>query len=223
MLRKQRGVTLQQLGDAIGMSNPAISMLEKGQRSPSFEILCAIADFFGVSFDFLLGKEEMPKPSGGFVNSADGVDNFLDKELAPPYNCTPYAFLTSQLEKVKNVTEDPKNRGEWDICCLAARELVRFYSEYRKKLCYEKIDDAEDDFLALLGSSSYVGARTKIYEAIRKLVNYDRRRGSGVFRQKMAAILADAVAALLTDETDTEKCKRFDEAVNENDSQSDVL
>lgn len=83
MLRQQSGLTLQQLGDAIGMSVPAVSMLEKGLRSPSFEILCEIANFFGVSFDFLLGKEDTSASNSGLNNNERKINDSTDKALKP--------------------------------------------------------------------------------------------------------------------------------------------
>ena len=54
-LRKQRGLSLVTLGEAVGVTDEAIRLMEKGKRSPSFEILCALADYFRVSIDGLVG------------------------------------------------------------------------------------------------------------------------------------------------------------------------
>lgn len=59
-LRKERGLTLNVLASEIGISNQAISLMEKGKRSPSFEVLCALADFFDVSLDYLVGRSDVP-------------------------------------------------------------------------------------------------------------------------------------------------------------------
>ena len=57
-LRKSRGVTLQELGDALGITNQAVSYYETGKQLPRFEILCGIADYFGVSLDYLVGRSD---------------------------------------------------------------------------------------------------------------------------------------------------------------------
>lgn len=59
-LRKGKKVSLAHLGEAIGVSNQAISLLEQGNRSPSFEVLCALADYFDVSLDYLVGRSDNP-------------------------------------------------------------------------------------------------------------------------------------------------------------------
>ena len=60
-LRKERKISLAALGKAVGVSNQAISLLEKGQRSPSFQVLIALADYFDVSLDYLVGRSDNPK------------------------------------------------------------------------------------------------------------------------------------------------------------------
>ncbi len=59
-LRKTNNLSLVALGDILGISNQAVSLLEKGKRSPSFEILIAIADYFDVSLDYLVGRSDDP-------------------------------------------------------------------------------------------------------------------------------------------------------------------
>ena len=57
-LRKERGLSQRELGDAVGLSHKAISTLESGSRSTTIEKLIALADFFGVSTDYLLGLKD---------------------------------------------------------------------------------------------------------------------------------------------------------------------
>lgn len=59
-LRSQNGLSLAALGNILGVTDEAIRLLEKEKRSPSFEILCAIADYFDVSLDYLVGRSDDP-------------------------------------------------------------------------------------------------------------------------------------------------------------------
>lgn len=59
-LRKQRGLSLAALGETLGVTDEAVRLLEKGKRSPSFEVLCALADYFDVSLDYLVGRSDIP-------------------------------------------------------------------------------------------------------------------------------------------------------------------
>lgn len=59
-LRKERGLSLIALGEQLSITDEAVRLLEKGKRSPSFEVLCALAEFFGVSIDYLVGRTDNP-------------------------------------------------------------------------------------------------------------------------------------------------------------------
>lgn len=52
-LRKEKGLTQRQLADEIGLGKSAIGMYESGKRTPEFETLEAICDFFNVNMDVL--------------------------------------------------------------------------------------------------------------------------------------------------------------------------
>mgnify|MGYP001851792497 FL=1 len=57
-LRLESGLTQQELAPKIGISSSAIGMLEKGYREPTGTTLVAYANFFGVSLDYLMGRED---------------------------------------------------------------------------------------------------------------------------------------------------------------------
>lgn len=63
LLRKKYGVTQQTLADALNLSSSTIGMYEQGRRDPDTETICALAKFFGVTTDYLLGISETPKYS----------------------------------------------------------------------------------------------------------------------------------------------------------------
>lgn len=56
LLRKSRNLTQAQVADAVELGRQAYAYYEKGERAPSPETLCKLADFFGVSVDELLGR-----------------------------------------------------------------------------------------------------------------------------------------------------------------------
>ena len=57
MLRNEKHITQQQLADALGLSRSTIGMYEKGEREPDFETSEAIADYFNVRLDDLVGRK----------------------------------------------------------------------------------------------------------------------------------------------------------------------
>ena len=58
-LRKQRGLTQEELAEALYVSRTAISKWESGRGYPSIDSLKAIASFFSVTVDGLLSGEEL--------------------------------------------------------------------------------------------------------------------------------------------------------------------
>ena len=57
-LRKEQRLTQVELAKKLGLTRSSLSMYELGDREPDFETLEAIADFFNVDMDYLLGRSD---------------------------------------------------------------------------------------------------------------------------------------------------------------------
>lgn len=57
LLRESEHMTQKELAERLHMSNSTLCQYESGARVPSDEVKANIADFFGVSVDYLLGRE----------------------------------------------------------------------------------------------------------------------------------------------------------------------
>lgn len=60
-LRKSKDISMAELGRDLGVSDETIRLLERGKRSPSFELFISLADFFDVSLDYLVGRSNDPQ------------------------------------------------------------------------------------------------------------------------------------------------------------------
>ncbi len=58
LLRDKQGMTQVQLGEKIGLAESTISLYESGKREPDIDTIGKLADFFGVSTDYLLGRDK---------------------------------------------------------------------------------------------------------------------------------------------------------------------
>ena len=58
-IRKSRGITQKQLAQDIGASERGIQSYEIGERKPAFDQLIALADYFDVSLDYLVGRSDV--------------------------------------------------------------------------------------------------------------------------------------------------------------------
>lgn len=59
-LRGSRNLTQKQVYDAIGMSAIGYQRYEYGEREPAFSKLIALADYFNISLDYLVGRSDDP-------------------------------------------------------------------------------------------------------------------------------------------------------------------
>ena len=57
-LRKERSETQVQVAAATGMTDRQYQRFEAGSQKPGFDNLCALADHFGVSLDYLAGRSD---------------------------------------------------------------------------------------------------------------------------------------------------------------------
>ncbi|MCI8716476.1 MAG: helix-turn-helix transcriptional regulator [Oscillospiraceae bacterium] len=62
-LRTEKGVTQKQLGELLNVKNFSIYTYEKGRSEPNIDGLIALADFFEVSVDYLVGHTDNRKSS----------------------------------------------------------------------------------------------------------------------------------------------------------------
>lgn len=59
-LRTKRRLSQARLAMELNMSQNTISRYETGEREAGYETLIALADYFGVSVDYLLGRTDDP-------------------------------------------------------------------------------------------------------------------------------------------------------------------
>ena len=61
-LRLQRGLSMQALAEVVGLKNKSsIALFESESSAPSADVLVALADYFGVSLDYLVGRSDDPR------------------------------------------------------------------------------------------------------------------------------------------------------------------
>jgi len=90
MLREKKQLTQSQLGKLTDISPSAIGMYEQGRREANHETLLKLANFFNVSTDYLLGRDnaaesaKTPKDLAKFLENTevmfDGEVHHLDEE-----------------------------------------------------------------------------------------------------------------------------------------------
>lgn len=59
-LRKSKGVTQKSIAEAVSIAEVSYQRYEYGTVRPSLDMLCALADYFDVSLDYLCGRSDNP-------------------------------------------------------------------------------------------------------------------------------------------------------------------
>ena len=76
-LRLLRGKTQQDLADVLNISRSAYALYEAGRRQLGYESLLALADFYGISLDYLFGRTEVRETMNTFTSE--------ERHLLKPY------------------------------------------------------------------------------------------------------------------------------------------
>ena len=105
-LRKSKNLTQEDLAEVLEISLSSYQKYERDVISPSYDTLCKIADFYGVTTDYLLGRkigepETIDKLVGEFNMSAlekEILDNYLS--LPSDMRCDLMEFLQKSVRKV---------------------------------------------------------------------------------------------------------------------------
>lgn len=95
-IREQNKFSQKRVADALGISNVQLSRYESGDRKPDPEMIKAIADFFEVSVDYLLGRTDSP-------NTIISVKNeFHPLKVSSKSNQDEIKEIEQQLERLNN-------------------------------------------------------------------------------------------------------------------------
>ena len=79
-LRAKKGYTMKQVAELCGMNEQVYRNYENGSRNPGVPALCKFADLYGVTVDFLLGREnkDADVSNDKYADLPDDVKNIID-------------------------------------------------------------------------------------------------------------------------------------------------
>jgi transcriptional regulator with XRE-family HTH domain len=80
-LRKNRSMSQFQLAKTLNIATSTLGMYETNKRKPNMEMLEKLADFFGVSIDYLLGRETSYKSDIDLDRAIDNAMSFDGKPV----------------------------------------------------------------------------------------------------------------------------------------------
>ena len=104
-LRKERGITQEQLAESINKSVEHISYIERGERAPSFETILDIAEALKVSVPYLMNVTPQVETSTSFITELQTpvISPSLVQPVEEPVNTT--KERRSDLERLQTALE----------------------------------------------------------------------------------------------------------------------
>lgn len=103
-LRKQKNVTQEELAAELGITAAAVSKWENGYTLPDVLMLCALADFFSVTTDELLGRTKEPKYAVIAAQTTELGEKI--KNLALNYGISVRGIYTTYPEAREHICND---------------------------------------------------------------------------------------------------------------------
>lgn len=123
-VRMAHGESQKELASALGIGVSSLSQYENGKREPDFQTLTKIADYFAVSVDYLLGREDRTqdksKPSAPNYESGRKQADELEERFINAVQRLPLTQQVALLELVElavhnGQAETPQNRSARSI------------------------------------------------------------------------------------------------------------
>lgn len=99
-LRRERDLTLEDLSKTFGTTQATLSRYENDVRQPKLELISQLADYFGVSVDYLSGKEETED-----LNAELDQLQHASKEVQAEYLKDEFVKALIRLGKIKDEKE----------------------------------------------------------------------------------------------------------------------
>lgn len=165
VLRKERGITQQQLADGVGISKGGLSYYENAGRTPDISILERFADYFGVTTDYLLGRTNAQTQKAklqavcNYTGLSDKSVNLLaELKENSPAQLRVINFLLEQAAGDMDIVYDIDDADDYDGSILNA--VVRYLNRY----------SSYDEYLAEYVSSSDEGISSTIQDALYLLI-----------------------------------------------------
>lgn len=83
LLREEKKIRQDELAKVLSISPSAVGMYERDEREPNDEITLKLAEYFGVSTDYLLGKSDIRNPEEFkyAYNRPKEADGLSDEEV----------------------------------------------------------------------------------------------------------------------------------------------
>jgi HTH-type transcriptional regulator, competence development regulator len=111
-LRKEKKRTQQDMADYLGITRPAYTAYELGNRQPDYEMLQKLADFFETTTDYILGRSDERDIFQYKLTTTDKKDDTYDSlaeitKIVKELGLEQFGFF--DIEKWRNLSQEDVN------------------------------------------------------------------------------------------------------------------
>lgn len=138
-IREERKLTKKEVCESTGISERAYLTYEFGEREPKISVIEKLADFYGVTTDYLLGREPAPNPFADLNLSEDDEAEVIAKYMS----LTP-EIRACMLDVLIQLGEAAKKRQS-DSVQSTAQEQIKKTDTYNSEFAVAR--SSERDFL----------------------------------------------------------------------------
>lgn len=111
MLREKSGESMSKTADAIGIPKGTYASYEYGKREPNIEMISKISNHFGVTTDYLLGRETETVPENDLVSVVKNSNvQTLEDILIRRYLELPNAQRQAVLDFLRRAIQEEADR-----------------------------------------------------------------------------------------------------------------
>lgn len=189
-LLKERKITPGELAGHLGVTRQTVSNYCLGQTTPSFQLLCEIADFFNVSTDYLLGRTNVQSPSVEIqaIAAATGLTEHTIKTLQLLFTRGERTILQDLFNEILEIASDAEVIGAY--CGMRSSLLIQNDQDVEGdpvKRWINRVNLSEDaesqGFAILRGEEAFRFYCYQIADHIR-LALHDRHIGSAIWKKE---------------------------------------
>lgn len=110
-IREKNGLTKRELCEKTGISERAYLTYEFGEREPKISVIQKLADFYGVTTDYLLGREPAPDDPIEMLSRELNL-NLYEKAIVTAYLAMDTKSRTDLVKMVQTVADAVQNGTE---------------------------------------------------------------------------------------------------------------
>lgn len=127
-LRRERGLTLEEVAERSGVSRSALSKIERGEINPTLVLMTKVADAFGITVAQLIGVEgrraAVRVPRDRRVSFRDPQTGF-ERQLFPAFEDAPVEFVRHVIPRGQSSGDLPGHEGPVEKYVLMERGRLR--------------------------------------------------------------------------------------------------